>query len=355
MQEGVKGGVKGRVEASVEGEVGGRGRVEVQVVERSVMVLRNVAHSATTPIKQQLLALLLPATLPALLLDSSPSVQVQAAALLRNVAHGAEEDAHLLLAPAALHGALLRLLAAKLLPARPVPVRPAAGGDVGRGGVRGDVVEEGGWDAEAELAAVRRAQYAVRVEAMLALSNMAAGGAQAKDSVLPLLLLPAAKVRELEACWLAGAGSEAAVCGTAGNVEAHGARAVACSDAGSSPSAAARAAGSIKGRDGKGEALAATTPPHLVHHHPPSSPPQPSNAPLFTATPLILHLLRLHGCTSLRLASLWCLANLCRPACPGADRRAAAVRAAEGVVAQLERLAAQGSFDIAVSHALALC
>ncbi|CAI5512611.1 unnamed protein product [Closterium sp. Naga37s-1] len=437
-EEGVEGGVersaKGRMEGSVEGcgvgsvggEEWGRGRVAVQVVERSVMVLRNVAHSATTAVKQQLLALMLPATLPALLLgaclpraspsiSSSPpsahlsasvllspaatsnlsathcltivalpqplctppgllppapwaSVQVQAAALLRNVAHGAEDDAHLLLAPAALHGTLLRLLAAKLLPARPVLLRPAVGGDAGRGGVRGGA-EEGGGDAEADLAAVRRAQYAVRVEAMLALSNVAAGGAQAKDCVLALLLLPAAKVWQFEACWPAGAGrgagSEAAACDTPGNVEAGGAKAVACSAAGSSASASAAggasAAGSIKGREGKGKALAATLAPHPFHHRPPSSPPHPNTTPSLPSArlssappPLILHLLRLQGCTSLRLASLWCLTNLCRPACPGADRRAAAVRAAEGVVAQLERLAAQGGFDIACRAKLAL-
>ncbi|CAI7827463.1 unnamed protein product [Closterium sp. NIES-54] len=430
-EEGVEGGVersaKGRMEGSVEGcgagsvggEERGRGRVAVQVVEHSVMVLRNVAHSATTAVKQQLLALMLPATLPALLLgaclprassstSSTPpsarlsasvllspaatsnlsathcltivalpqplctppgllppapwaSVQVQAAALLRNVAHGAEDDAHLLLAPAALHGALLRLLAAKLLPASPVLLRPAAGGDTGRGGVRGGAEEEGGGDAEADLAAVRRAQYAVRVEAMLALSNVAAGGAQAKDCVLALLLLPAAKVWQFEACWPAGAGrgagSEAAACDTPGNVEAGGAKAVACSAAGSSASASAAAAGSMKGREGKGEALAANLAPHPFHHRPPSSPHHPNTNPSLPSArlssappPLILHLLCLQGCTSLRLASLWCLTNLCRPACPGADRRAAAVRAAEGVVAQLERLAAQGGFDIAVSH-----
>ncbi|CAI7896424.1 unnamed protein product [Closterium sp. NIES-53] len=444
-EEGVEGGVersaKGRMEGSVEGcgagsvggEERGRGRVAVQVVEHSVMVLRNVAHSATTAVKQQLLALMLPATLPALLLgaclprassstSSTPpsarlsasvllspaatsnlsathcltivalpqplctppgllppapwaSVQVQAAALLRNVAHGAEDDAHLLLAPAALHGALLRLLAAKLLPASPVLLRPAAGGDTGRGGVRGGAEEEGGGDAEADLAAVRRAQYAVRVEvraraAPLSSSptfwfvescNVAAGGAQAKDCVLALLLLPAAKVWQFEACWPAGAGrgagSEAAACDTPGNVEAGGAKAVACSAAGSSASASAAAAGSMKGREGKGEALAANLAPHPFHHRPPSSPHHPNTNPSLPSArlssappPLILHLLCLQGCTSLRLASLWCLTNLCRPACPGADRRAAAVRAAEGVVAQLERLAAQGGFDIAVSH-----
>ncbi|CAI7743191.1 unnamed protein product [Closterium sp. NIES-54] len=376
-EEGVEGGVersaKGRMEGSVEGcgagsvggEERGRGRVAVQVVEHSVMVLRNVAHSATTAVKQQLLALMLPATLPALLLAPWASVQVQAAALLRNVAHGAEDDAHLLLAPAALHGALLRLLAAKLLPASPVLLRPAAGGDTGRGGVRGGAEEEGGGDAEADLAAVRRAQYAVRVEAMLALSNVAAGGAQAKDCVLALLLLPAAKVWQFEACWPAGAGrgagSEAAACDTPGNVEAGGAKAVACSAAGSSASASAAAAGSMKGREGKGEALAANLAPHPFHHRPPSSPHHPNTNPSLPSArlssappPLILHLLCLQGCTSLRLASLWCLTNLCRPACPGADRRAAAVRAAEGVVAQLERLAAQGGFDIACRAKLAL-
>ncbi|CAI5993696.1 unnamed protein product [Closterium sp. NIES-64] len=361
VDEGVKGSVKG----SMEGSVGERVGVAGQVVERSVMVLRNVAHSATTPVKQQLIALLLPATLPALLQAPWPGVQVQAAALLRNVAHGAEEHAHLLLAPAALHGALLRLLAAKLLPARPVALSPATVGGAmrgaGRGAVigvrgaaRGDAEEEGVEDAECELAAVRRAHYAVRLEAMLALSNVAAGGAQAKDSVLPLLLLPAAKVRELEACWQAGRGGEAATCDTPGpgNGEAGGAKAVACSVAGSSASACAAAAG----REGKGEALAATLPLHSLHHHPPSSPSQPNATPSLSSArlsppppPLILHLLRLRGCTSLRLASLWCLANLCRPACPGADRRAAAVRAAEGLVVQLEMLAAQGSFDIAVS------
>ncbi|CAI5979400.1 unnamed protein product [Closterium sp. NIES-64] len=361
VDEGVKGSVKG----SMEGSVGERVGVAGQVVERSVMVLRNVAHSATTPVKQQLIALLLPATLPALLQAPWPGVQVQAAALLRNVVHGAEEHAHLLLAPAALHGALLRLLAAKLLPARPVALSPATVGGAmrgaGRGAVigvrgaaRGDAEEEGVEDAECELAAVRRAHYAVRLEAMLALSNVAAGGAQAKDSVLPLLLLPAAKVRELEACWQAGRGGEAATCDTPGpgNGEAGGAKAVACSVAGSSASACAAAAG----REGKGEALAATLPLHSLHHHPPSSPSQPNATPSLSSArlsppppPLILHLLRLRGCTSLRLASLWCLANLCRPACPGADRRAAAVRAAEGLVVQLEMLAAQGSFDIAVS------
>ncbi|CAI5930377.1 unnamed protein product [Closterium sp. NIES-65] len=368
VDEGVKGSVKG----SMEGSVGERVGVAGQVVERSVMVLRNVAHSATTPVKQQLIALLLPATLPALLQGGCPtrvpfSPTVQAAALLRNVVHGAEEHAHLLLAPAALHGALLRLLAAKLLPARPVALSPATVGGAmrgaGRGAVigvrgaaRGDAEEEGVEDAECELAAVRRAHYAVRLEAMLALSNVAAGGAQAKDSVLPLLLLPAAKVRELEACWQAGRGGEAATCDTPGpgNGEAGGAKAVACSVAGSSASACAAAAG----REGKGEALAATLPLHSLHHHPPSSPSQPNATPSLSSArlsppppPLILHLLRLRGCTSLRLASLWCLANLCRPACPGADRRAAAVRAAEGLVVQLEMLAAQGSFDIAVSHA----